>query len=245
MTRFWVGTSGWQYDDWAGRFYPDDLPKTRWLEHYVRNFGCVELNNSFYRQPTAASWKRWREAAPRGFRFAVKASRFLTHIKRLKDPQASLKRVFDGAEKLEDNLGPVLYQLPPTYNRNDENVERLESFLELLPARRDHVIEFRDASWFGDETVDLLRKHRVAFCGHDMDHEHETPVVATAALAYVRFHGSASQKYQGKYTNAQLQAWAKKLRALGHDADAVWAFFNNDRHGYAVENACRLRELLG
>src|SRR3954468_20024241 len=168
MARFWVGTSGWQYDDWRGRFYPEKLGKAKWLQYYVQHFPTVELNNSFYRQPSVASWQRWREAAPEGFRFAVKASRFITHIKRLKDPEDSLKRLFEGAERLEEHLGPALYQLPPNFRRNEENVERLERFLPLLPKRRQNVIEFRDRSWFGDETLAALRKHDVGFCIHDM-----------------------------------------------------------------------------
>jgi len=245
VAKFWVGTSGWQYNDWAGRFYPEDLPKTRWLSYFVGHFPCVELNNSFYRQPTAASWKRWREAAPPGFRFAVKASRFLTHIKRLKDAEDPLKRVFQGAEQLGEHLGPLLYQLPPTFKRTEENIERLDAFMALLPSRLEHVLEFRDASWYVEDTLAALGRHDVAFCVHDMDHKNETPVVATARLAYVRFHGSAAGKYQGKYTPQQLHAWAEKLRALSHDTETVWAFFNNDTHGYAVENACQLSELLG
>jgi uncharacterized protein YecE (DUF72 family) len=247
MTRsakFHIGTSGWQYDDWHGRFYPEDLAKSHWLDYYVQQFPTVELNNSFYRQPTAASWKRWRETAPDGFCFAVKASRFLTHIKRLKQPEQPLKRLFDGAERLEDRLGPVLYQLPPTFKRTEENAERLEHFLSALPARHDHVIEFRHPSWFGDETLSALRKHGVAFCVRDMDQKHETPVVATAAFAYVRFHGSEAKKYQGKYTDHQLEAWAGKLSALARETDAVWAFFNNDTQGYAVDNARQLTALL-
>jgi len=214
------------------------------LDYYVQHFSTVELNNSFYRQPTAASWNRWQDTAPAGFCFAVKASRFLTHIKRLKDPANSLKRVVDGADQLTPHLGPLLYQLPPTFKRTEENVARLDSFMALLPHRTDHAIEFRDASWFGDETLKQLREHHVAFCVHDMDHEHECPVVATSGIAYVRFHGPAAKKYQGEYTSRQLKLWAQKLHAIAHDTDAIWAFFNNDNHGYAVSNANQLKELI-
>ncbi|HEV8573638.1 MAG TPA: DUF72 domain-containing protein, partial [Dehalococcoidia bacterium] len=188
MGSFWIGTSGWQYRDWKQRFYPKEVPQNQWLRYYCERFPTVEINNSFYVQPNERSWERWRETAPEGFRFAVKAHRYLTHRKRLKDCEESLGRVINSAQRLKDRLGPVLFQLPPYFRHNDENIERLKAFIELLPAGIQAAFEFRDKSWFGQDTLDLLRRHGVAFCSYDMPGL-ECPLTTTAPFAYIRLHG--------------------------------------------------------
>jgi len=242
MTDFWVGTSGWNYAHWRRVFYPADLPPRDWLAFYARHFLTAEINYTHYRQPSDQNWDTWRSAVPRGFRFAVKAHRYLTHLRKLNDPHNSLQRVIKGAARLHGNLGPILYQLPPFFRRNDEHVERLERFLELLPRRNQHAVEFRHSSWFGAETQELLRRHRVAFCSLDMPGL-ECPLVATAPFAYLRFHGTA-ERYSGRYTDAMLRDWAGRIRDLAGGLDDVYIYFNNDARGYAIENALTLARLL-
>ncbi len=239
MADYRVGTSGWHYEHWRGVFYPRDLPKTKWLDFYSSRFSTVELNNTFYRLPTEAAFSNWKEQSPEGFIYAVKASRFLTHIKRLKEAEVPLRNFLDRARFLGDRLGPVLYQLPPQMARSDA---RLESFLSLLPADLRHVFEFRNESWLDEPVFDLLRRHNVGLCIFDMP-DFRSPVLATADFAYVKFHGSASL-YGSKYTDEELDEWAGKLRRLGQDLKAVYAYFNNDAEAYAVENAIQLRSVL-
>ncbi len=243
MARFYVGTSGWHYPHWRGVFYPEDLPSRDWLSYYVRRFPTVELNASFYRQPRESTWGLWRRTVPEGFRFAVKASRFLTHIRRLADPEEPLERVLSGARLLGDRLGPLLYQLPPGFHRTPENVSRLEVFLALLPDDAQHAIEFRHRSWFGDDTAALLGRHGAAFCSFDMVGL-ECPLLATARFAYFRFHGSEAL-YASCYTEEMLHDWAARLDGLGRDVDEAYVYFNNDAWGYAIANARTLAGLLG
>ncbi|HWC29596.1 MAG TPA: DUF72 domain-containing protein [Dehalococcoidia bacterium] len=242
--RYHIGTSGWQYDHWRRRFYPQGLPKARWFEHYAREFATVELNNTFYRQPKAATWQKWQEAAPPGFCYAVKANRFITHIKRFRDCEAPLKRFLEGAQALGEHLGPVLFQTPPNFHRDDENLERLDGFLELLPQDVSSVFEFRHESWFDDDAgVKLLDRHRVGFCVQDYPGL-ECPVVATGDFAYVRFHG-AGTRYGGNYPDDALREWAKRIEGLSRSGTReAWVYFNNDLGGHAVENARTLAHLL-
>ncbi|HEU4760201.1 MAG TPA: DUF72 domain-containing protein [Dehalococcoidia bacterium] len=243
MARFWIGTSGWHYGHWRGAFYPQGLPPRQWLAFYAARFPTVELNASFYRQPRATTWDLWRNTAPQGFLFAVKANRFITHIKRLADCEGPLQRFLDGARRLGDRLGPVLYQMPPSFHRSEENVERLEAFLPLLPPDLLHAFEFRHKSWFGDDTAEQLRRHGIAFCSFDMV-GFECPLAATAPYAYLRFHGSEA-RYASNYTDGMLEGWAARLNHLGREVDQVFVYFNNDAWAFAVANAARLAELLG
>ncbi len=243
MTRFWVGTSGWQYKHWRERFYPKDVPQKDWLTYYSRQFSTVEINNSFYVQPSDKSWDRWRDCAPEGFRYAVKAHRYLTHRKRLKDCEDSLERVITSARRLGSHLGPLLFQLPPYFRRTEEQASRLESFLNLLPTDLLCTFEFRDKSWLGDDTMEELRRHVVALCSYDMPSVN-CPLVATAGFAYMRFHGPGA-RYRGKYTDRMLEDWADRLIKLAKEVDEVYVYFNNDAFGHAVENAITLGRLLG
>ena len=243
MARFWIGTSGWHYGHWRGRFYPQELPTREWLPYYAGRFPTVELNASFYRQPRPSTWDLWRRTAPQGFRFAVKANRFLTHIKRLAECDEPLGRFLEGARRLGDRLGPILYQMPPSFHRTEENAGRLESFLPSLPPELMYAFEFRHKSWFGEETTEQLRRHGAAFCSYDMV-GFQCPLAATAPFAYVRFHGSEA-RYASNYTDEMLEGWAARLRELAAGAEEVYVYFNNDAWGFAVANATKLAELLG
>jgi uncharacterized protein YecE (DUF72 family) len=243
-----VGCSGWHYASWAGRYYEASLPKSKWLETYARDFDTVELNNSFYRLPSAAQFHRWGEAVPPGFLFSVKASRYLTHLKRLRDPDAPLDLLITRASKLGRTLGPILYQLPPRWV---PDAERLRTFFDALPqdvrAGRSrvalrHVVEFRDDRGYQDPTLDLLQAYDVALCVHDMSGS-ESPCAVTAALAYVRFHGYGA-KYGGSYPTARLKSWAGWITEVVHQGIDVFAYFNNDIDGHAVRDARRLKSLL-
>ncbi len=238
MARYLIGTSGWHYEGWRGRFYPEDLSPKKWLSFYAEHFPTVELNNSFYHLPTEAAFRAWHDATPANFTFAVKASRFITHIKRLKDPAEPLSNFMSRAARLEDKLGPVLYQLPPGFHRDDA---RLAEFLEKLPVGR-HAIEFRHDSWFADEVYEMLRRRGAAFCIFDMPGL-KAPLVATADFAYVRFHGTG-ERYSGSYPDDLLAAWAENIRKLAKGMDTVYIYFNNDVGGHALKNAMTLRDFL-
>lgn len=239
VPRVTVGTSGWEYAHWRGPFYPTDLPKDRWLEHYVERFDTVELNNSFYRLPEGETFAGWRRRLPTCFMMAVKASRYLTHLKRLRDPVEPLERFWSRARLLADHLGPVLYQLPPRWHRNPE---RLGAFLEAVPKQRPQAIEFRDPSWYDPETLSLLDRAGVGICVHDMrGSAYRGPPVGP--IAYLRFHGSAG-RYQGSYPRQRLVAVAERLAQWAHDGLACWVFFNNDPEAHAVRDAMRLRNYL-
>ena len=234
-----VGTSGWHYEDWRGRFYPEKLPKASWLEFYAREFSTVELNNTFYRLPSEKAVKTWHDSSPQGFTFSVKASRYITHIKRLKGSEESLDAMFDRVGPLEDKLGPILWQLPPSVHRDDRI---LDEFLAILPKARQHVFEFRHESWFREGVFDILREHNAAFCVLDQP-DMTCPLVATSDFAYFRFHG-ASDMYSSKYPDEELLKWAEKIRGLARSLESVYIYFNNDVRGYAVENARTLRAFL-
>jgi uncharacterized protein YecE (DUF72 family) len=233
-----VGCSGWQYKHWRGDFYPSDLPQTRWLEYYSERFDTVEINNSFYRLPDASTFAGWRKRVPSDFRYAVKASRYLTHMKKLKDPDEPLKLFFSRAQNLGPTLGPILYQLPPRW---PVNLDRLQLFLEALPKRRRQAIEFREPSWYNDAVFALLRKHRVALCLHDMAGS-ASGVVEVGPFVYVRFHGPS--KYSGSYSDEALERWADWLAARAAAAVPVYAYFNNDTGGHAPRDAMRLRDAI-
>lgn len=240
--EFRVGTSGWHYKHWRDDFYPHGLPAARWFDHYARTFDTVELNASFYRQPKPAAWALWRNEAPPGFLFAVKASRYITHTRRLAVEPGSLQLLYDGARRLGDHLGPILYQLPPTFRRDASNVRRFEAFLELLPRELTHVFEFRHESWFAGPTFEVLDAHGAGFCAFHMPGL-ESPLRATGGLLYMRFHGSG-ERYGGNYPDDELGRWAERLRVAARETRQAFVYFNNDIGGHAPRNALRLRELL-
>lgn len=239
MTQFYVGTSGWSYPHWRIAFYPPRLPQPQWLNYYGEHFSTVEINNTFYRLPKEDSFKTWHVNSPHAFRFSVKVSRFITHIKKLKDTAEPLATFFDRVKYLEEKLGPLLYQLPPGMHRNES---RLESFLKLLPKKRQHVIEFRHESWLDERVFDILRRYNIGLCVFDMP-DLTCPLIATADFAYIRFHG-AGELYSSCYTDKQLERWAKRISELAKTVKEVYAYFNNDIEGFAVQNAKKLKEQL-
>jgi uncharacterized protein YecE (DUF72 family) len=232
-----IGTSGWHYDHWAGPFYPADLPKDKWLEYYAQHFDTVELNNTFYHLPKEQSLKRWHKLAPKDFIYSVKANRYITHIKRLKDPQEVLDRFFGRVRLLKKKLGPVLYQLPPGLHKD---LGRLESFIKLLPKQRPSVFEFRHESWYCEDTFELLRRFGVGFCIHDLSGL-ESPRVVTSDIIYIRFHGTTG-RYSGCYSKSMLANWAKWLKDQAKNVRGIYVYFNNDQAAYAVRNAKELKE---
>jgi uncharacterized protein YecE (DUF72 family) len=238
-TRIHVGTAGWNYKHWLGRFYPDRLPANEMLEFYSQHFDTVELNNSFYHLPSIKSFRTWRKTVPNDFCFAVKGSRFITHMKKLKAPKTSTRKFFERAKHLEDKLGPILFQLPPHWG---VNLQRLATFLERLPKEFRYAFEFREHSWFADEVYELLKQHHAALCIYHMS-GYNSPAEITADFVYVRFHGAAST-YGGSYTTSQLNTWARRIDAWREKSKDVFVYFNNDPEGYAVKNAQRLSELL-
>ena len=234
-----IGCSGWQYRHWRGDFYPVDLPQRLWFSHYASIFDTVEINNSFYRLPPPATFAKWGEQAPRRFLYAVKASRFLTHMKKLKDPEDPLFRFFEGATQLGPHLGPVLYQLPPGWK---VDLDRFEHFLRSLPSGQRHTVEFREPSWYDARVYSLLEKYGVALCLHDMQ-DSATGRLCVGPFVYVRFHHGTA-KYGGRYPDDRLDGWADWLAQRAADGLDVFAYFNNDTGGHAPRDAVRLRERL-
>lgn len=239
--RIRIGCSGWQYRHWRGSFYPPELSQTRWFAHYALHFDTVEINNTFYRLPEAATFEKWRERAPLHFLYSVKASRFLTHMKKLKEPHDPLVRLFDRAKHLGPHLGPVLYQLPPHW---PVDLDRLRNFLQDLRSvwpDRIHAIEFRDPSWYDDRVLALLDRYQVTLCLHDMKGS-ATDRIAIGPFVYVRFHGV--EQHGGAYGDYQLDAWSDWLAARAASGVDVYAYFNNDIGGHAPRDAIRLRQRL-
>jgi uncharacterized protein YecE (DUF72 family) len=234
-----IGTSGYQYRHWRGVLYPEGLAQSRWLPHYARFFDTVEMNATFYRLPTPEAVDRWRDTSPPRFTFAVKGSRYLTHMKRLLDADEGLARFFAPVSRFGAKLGPVLWQLPP---RMRPDLPRLDRFLSALPKGVPYAVEFRDPLWYAEEVCDLLDAHGAAFCEHDgVDRR---PPRLTGGWRYLRFHGTTG-RYSGRYGRAALRPVAEDLlvwRAAGKD---VWVYFNNDLGGHAVRDALDLLVLVG
>ena len=238
--RVWIGCSGWNYSHWRELVYPKGLLPARWLEHYATLFDTVEVNNTFYRLPKRDTVVRWVEQAPEGFVFTVKASRYLTHVKRLTDLGPGVRRFYERIEPLirSPKLGPVLWQLPGNFRRDDE---RLSAALGRLPAGR-HCFEFRHESWFAPEIYELLREHGVALVIGDHPERPFQAHELTTDWTFVRFHYGTRGR-NGNYSERELEEWAERIDAWRSRVE-VYAYFNNDWHGYAVRNGRRLRKLL-
>ncbi len=234
-----IGCSGWNYRHWRGAFYPEKLPVKRWFEFYAQQFGTVEINNSFYRLPKAETFDKWRDQAPPGFCYAVKANRFLTQAKKLKDCEEPLGWMMAPTRHLQPALGPILYQLPPSLGID---LERLEAFLALLPGDLTHAFEFRHKSWYIDETLDLLDRHGAGFVAHDFPGI-ASPRAATGPLAYVRFHGGRG-KYWGRYSDEVLVGWTDWMMEQARAGRPVWAYFNNDTEAAAIHDAHSLKAMV-
>jgi len=236
-----LGTSGWTYDSWAGPFYPPGVARRRWLEFYAEHLPTVELNASHYRWPRDTAFTGWRERLPQGFEMAVKAPRALTHARRLQAPERWAEIIGRGYALLGDRAGPLLLQLPPTMERDDE---RLEHALRAMPGGIRVAVEFRHPSWLDERVFGILEEHRAAYVVMSGAH---LPCVlrATSDLVYVRWHGPSHEHlYAGSYSDDDLRWWADRLREWERSGHEVRGYFNNDQFGYAVANAMRLCELL-
>jgi len=234
-----IGTSGWHYDHWRGPFYPQDLSAKAYLEYYMERFHTVEINNSFYQLPKEETLAVWRDTVPSGFIFTVKGSRYITHMKKLKDPEGAVALFLERVEVLGDKAGPILFQLPPRWRANPE---RLVSFLEALPGQFRYAFEFRDPSWFNSEVYDILAGHGAAFCIYELGGQ-VSPKEITADFVYVRLHGPGGP-YQGQYTTEVLAGWAGAFATWASQGKKVYCYFDNDEAGYAAQDAMNIQEMI-
>jgi len=231
-----IGTSGYQYDHWKGKFYPEQTPKTRWFEYYRDQFDTVEINNTFYQLPQESTFDKWRERAPENFLYTLKFSRYGSHILRLREPEDTIRLFVQRAERLGNHLGPILVQLRPRW---PVDVQRLREFMREMPATHRWAFEFRDPSWLCEEVYDLLRRHSAALCIHDIIKDH--PRVVTADWIYFRFHGD---HHAGSYSPRFLSSLAGRIgEHLANGLD-VFAYFNNDAEAHAAANARDLRKYV-
>jgi uncharacterized protein YecE (DUF72 family) len=235
-----IGTSGWHYKHWIGPFYPVKMPPSRMLKFYTEHLDTVEINNSFYRLPAATAIAAWCNETPPTFCFAVKASRYITHNRKLNDPERSAQKFMNVVERLERRLGPILFQLPPAWKLN---LERLENFLSGLPQHHRYAFEFRNPTWNIPEVYGVLRRHNAAYCIHELA-GFQSPIQTTADFAYVRLHGPGENKYQGDYSKKILETWAKRITAWTKELKHVFVYFDNDQNGFAAKNALELKEII-
>lgn len=246
MTKIFIGTSGFTYSYWKGVFYPPDLPQSKWLEFYARQFQAVEINASFYHQMSRKIYEGWAKRTPQDFLFTVKGSRFITHIKRLKDCQEPVKRFLESVGGLGEKLGVILWQLPPRWAFDKLKLEKfLEDFRvssEKFRVSVSQAFEFRDKSWLNEKVYAILREHNAALVIQDSPNW-PTEEVITADFTYLRFHGRDSL-YGSCYNKKEIEEWAGKIKKWQNKGLDVYAFFNNDAHGYAVRNARELKELI-
>lgn len=239
MHNYWVGTSGFSYDDWKGIFYPTGLPQEKRLTYYAQHYNTVEINATFYRMFARSVFARWRDDTPDGFRFTLKGPRSVTHVKRLDDVGDELRQFYKSIQDLQDKLALVLWQLPPSFKF--DSIDKLTRFVGLLPPDTKHVIELRHTSLFNDEVYTLLNEHRVGFVINDSAHFPSVEVI-TSDVCYIRFHGPA-KLYASLYSIEAMQSWADKIRVWLNHYD-VYAYFNNDYDGRALQNSIELLVLL-
>lgn len=235
-----IGTAGWNYKSWCGPFYPKKIAPNDMLAAYAKTFETVELNHSFYKLPEKSTVHRWYNSTPADFRFSCKASRYITHMKKLKDPKDSVGKMMDVLKDFEDKLGPILFQLPPRWKKNSE---RLENFLKTLPADFRYTFEFRDKSWLSDDIYELLEKHKAALCFYDLKGE-QSPEVMTGDFVYMRLHGPKKRPYKGSYDGRTLAGYAQKFLRWADEGKDVFCFFDNDKKACAPLNAADMLESL-
>lgn len=234
-----IGTSGWHYQHWKGPFYPEGMQPRDFLSFYAEHFRTVEINNSFYKLPSLETMEAWRDTVPEDFVFAVKANRFITHMKKLRDPEQPLRNLYDRIKGLGEKRGPILFQLPPRWHFNPE---RLAHFLSCLAPDYRYAFEFRDPSWYDPRALELLERHGAAFCIYDLA-GHESPIQVTAPFVYLRLHGPG-EAYQGLYTEEALQKWAHSIRGWTEQGLDVYCYFDNDQAGYAALNAGQFQAMV-
>jgi len=235
----YLGTSGWTYEHWKGVFYPDDVPKKLWFEYFGGRFDTVELNASFYRIPTVKATESWMKRSSDTFRFSVKMSRLITHVKKLGDCQREIDWFFSVFEPLFPKIAIFLVQLPPSLKFD---LARLENFFGYLKSNTRYAFEFRNTSWYRDETYELLKKYGYSFCIHDMGGLATERIVSSESI-YIRFHGFDS-RYGGDYPDNILEEWAAWIRRQTEDGKKIFGYFNNDIGGFAAKNCLTLRSML-
>ncbi|RFM30650.1 DUF72 domain-containing protein [Deminuibacter soli] len=238
-----IGTSGWSYKHWKGLFYPDKMKPTDWLLFYAQTFGVTEINTSFYSLPKPAAVDGWLNKTPAHFLFCPKMSRYLTHMKHLHDPEVPLQRFFDVFDRMQSKMGPVLLQLPPSLRFNPAICENLFSLLKKQYHQYDFALEVRHESWLQQESISLMKHYHIAFVVAQSGKGFPYAEYSTAKHMYIRFHGPEGL-YNSAYTGKQLQYFAAHIKEWRNSGHNVWAFFNNDISGYAIENARQLLTLL-
>jgi uncharacterized protein YecE (DUF72 family) len=235
-----IGTSGWAYKHWIGDFYSSNLAQGEFLKWYSSHFQTVEINNTFYRLPEDAYLNEWYKETPPNFLFAVKASKYITHMKKLKPPFDPVSLFLNRVERLADKLGPILFQLPPRW-RADKN--RLKEFLVCLPAKFRYAFEFRDPSWFTEDIFSILKEHNSALCIYDLVGKTSPQVITSTTFTYIRLHGSVGN-YAGSYPDHVLSDWARRIKHWWESGLDVFIYFNNDHQGHAVRNAGTLKKFI-
>lgn len=240
--HIYIGTSGYNYQHWKGIFYPKNLTQSKWLQFYCQHFKIVELNVTFYRLPSKENFKSWHRKTPKDFKFVIKGSRYITHIKRLKSCHGPLKVFFANASALKEKLTCVLWQLPSSFKFD---LKRLKDFIGIIKKKYSfclHSFEFRHNSWFNEQTFSLLKENNINLCIADSP-ELKTPEVITSNFIYLRFHGGKIL-YESNYSKKELKMWAKKAKSCLRGKKLLLTFFNNDTQGFAIKNALEFREML-
>jgi len=237
--KIYIGTSGWSYKHWMGTFYPIGTKQKDRFLYYQKFFKTVELNSPFYHLPPRQTFEKWKADVPDDFIYSVKASRFITHMKKLNDAGDSLTRLLDNASGLDEKLSIILFQLPPNW---EVDIKRFKTFLEKLPRGNRYTFEFRNTTWYNDEVYKLLKQHNCAFCIYELA-GHTSPIEVTANYVYIRLHGPGN-KYQGSYSDTVLQDWASRCKSWAKENKDVYVYFDNDQEGFAAFNAIRLQELV-
>ena len=238
MSAKWrIGTSGWNYSHWKETFYPPQVPVSKWLDFYADHFDTVEVNATFYRLPKPDTFDNWYKKTPNDFLWAVKASKYITHTKRLKDCKEPLERLYHSARRLREKLGPILVQLPPNLSFD---TERLAQFCKNLEPSCRHALEIRHPSWINTHVFDILKEYKIAFCISDTAARYPYHEVLTSDFLYIRLHGSR-KLYVSEYTDEELLEWSRKIRNWNMEA---YIYFDNDFNGFAIKNAIKLKEML-
>ena len=239
QNKIFIGTSGWHYPHWVGPFYPAGTKPADFFEYYKKFFSTLEINNSFYRLPEKKTFQMWKKNSPEDFIFSVKASRYITHIRKLNDPKEITEVFFDRVAGLGKKCGPILFQFPPSFRIN---IERLSDFLRILPKKYKYTFEFRHKSWHNEDVTKLLQKYNAAFCIYELEGFVSDKIV-TADFVYIRLHGPDG-KYAGSYSDGQLKEWADFIKDCHNRKLDVFCYFDNDQAAYAPKNALKLKESL-
>jgi uncharacterized protein YecE (DUF72 family) len=239
MARAWVGVSGWQYPDFTERFYPKALESSQQLGYYAGQFPTVEINNTFYQLPKESTVRGWYEQVPDGFHFAIKASRYITHMKNLLEPESTLPNFFERVSILKEKAGPILFQLPPHWR---VNLDRLRNFLKYLKQGYRFTFELRNKTWFTEDVFSLFRENNIAFCIYEINYQ-QSPLLTTADFLYIRLHGPG-RAYNDPYDMEAIGLWANRIEKWVKTGKDVYCYFDNTNRGYAWENAKTLMDLL-